>query len=240
MTVIAILAVLAAITLTAIGKAKTRTRSATCLSNIRQQLVALAGFVANNDAYPLFIATTAQRRRHTAQGTTWISSIFPKTGSLNLTVEGTVFDCPGTSRPRAMDPREGYMEYGYNMDGLMGVNRVGNLGLGGAADTALQEIVPVRQTQVRVPSSMIAIGDGVIGWGNTMSDGMSKIGRSATESKNRPSSDRRIRRRHLGQLNIGFCDGHAESLGLEALFSSTSDEALSRWNRDAEPHRDRL
>ena len=37
-----------------------------------------------------------------------------------------------------------------------------------------------------------------------------------------------------------FCDGHVELPPLTFLFAATSDAALCRWNRDHQPHRDRL
>jgi prepilin-type processing-associated H-X9-DG protein len=47
-------------------------------------------------------------------------------------------------------------------------------------------------------------------------------------------------RRHQGRANVLFCDGHVESPTLKFLFADTSDEALRRWNRDHQPHRERL
>jgi prepilin-type processing-associated H-X9-DG protein len=46
--------------------------------------------------------------------------------------------------------------------------------------------------------------------------------------------------RHQGKLNVVFCDSHVESPTLKFLFADTSDAALSRWNRDHQPHRERL
>jgi prepilin-type processing-associated H-X9-DG protein len=46
--------------------------------------------------------------------------------------------------------------------------------------------------------------------------------------------------RHQGKANVVFCDGHVESPTLKFLFEDTADAALSRWNRDHLPHRDRL
>jgi prepilin-type processing-associated H-X9-DG protein len=40
--------------------------------------------------------------------------------------------------------------------------------------------------------------------------------------------------------NVVFCDGHVESPTLQFLFEDASDEALSRWNRDHQPHREKL
>ena len=42
------------------------------------------------------------------------------------------------------------------------------------------------------------------------------------------------------RANVVFCDGHVESPTLQFLFADTSDAALSRWNRDHQPHRERL
>jgi len=46
--------------------------------------------------------------------------------------------------------------------------------------------------------------------------------------------------RHQGRANVLFCDGHVESATLKFLFEDTSDVALSRWNRDHQPHREEL
>ncbi len=46
--------------------------------------------------------------------------------------------------------------------------------------------------------------------------------------------------RGWGKANVAFCDGHVESPPLPFLFTDTSDAALSRWNRDHQPHRERL
>ena len=48
------------------------------------------------------------------------------------------------------------------------------------------------------------------------------------------------RTRHQGKANVVFCDGHVESPTLQFLFEDTSDDALSRWNRDHLPHREKL
>jgi prepilin-type processing-associated H-X9-DG protein len=47
-------------------------------------------------------------------------------------------------------------------------------------------------------------------------------------------------KRRQGKANVVFCDGHVESPTLQFLFEDTSDAALSRWNRDHLPHREKL
>jgi prepilin-type processing-associated H-X9-DG protein len=49
-----------------------------------------------------------------------------------------------------------------------------------------------------------------------------------------------FRRPVTGKANVAFCDAHIESPPLQFLFADTSDAALSRWNRDHQPHRERL
>jgi hypothetical protein len=39
---------------------------------------------------------------------------------------------------------------------------------------------------------------------------------------------------------VVFCDGHVEGPRLQTLFSNHSDGVLKRWNRDNQPHRERL
>jgi prepilin-type processing-associated H-X9-DG protein len=53
-------------------------------------------------------------------------------------------------------------------------------------------------------------------------------------------SDKRASARHQGKANVVFCDGHVESPTLPFLFADTSAAALSRWNRDHQPHREKL
>jgi prepilin-type processing-associated H-X9-DG protein len=53
-------------------------------------------------------------------------------------------------------------------------------------------------------------------------------------------STKRSYSRHQGKANVVFCDGHVESPKLKFLFEDTSDDALRRWNRDHQPHRELL
>jgi len=45
------------------------------------------------------------------------------------------------------------------------------------------------------------------------------------------------RTRHGGAFNVGFCDGHAETIKSAKLIEK-SDQALRRWNNDNAPHRE--
>jgi hypothetical protein len=39
---------------------------------------------------------------------------------------------------------------------------------------------------------------------------------------------------------VVFCDGHVEGPRLQSLFGDNSGSALRRWNRDNQPHRERV
>ncbi len=85
----------------------------------------------------------------------------------------------------------------------------------------------------------MAIGDGFIGGNDVIVDGIWELIRSYS-FQDKLGSTQRAYARHQGKANVVFCDGHVESPALKYLFEDTSDEALSRWNRDHQPHREKL
>jgi prepilin-type processing-associated H-X9-DG protein len=98
-----------------------------------------------------------------------------------------------------------------------------NFGLGGQPATK----TPVPDSQIVNPSDMMAIGDVV-------------HSRPALHCDPAVNYTLFAYHRHQGRFNVVFCDGHVESPMLKYLLIDTSDEALSRWNRDHLPHREML
>jgi prepilin-type processing-associated H-X9-DG protein len=88
---------------------------------------------------------------------------------------------------------------------------------------------PVKESEVLSPSDMIVIGDSFLGGVFFMRENLQTLDRNGRASS-----------RHQGRANVAFCDGHVESPTLQFLFANNSDAALSRWNRDHQPHRERL
>ena len=88
---------------------------------------------------------------------------------------------------------------------------------------------------------MMALGDGFCGYGKTVYGGVEGLLMRSQDVLNIvvPITKEPFLR-HQGRANVVFCDGHVESPTLEFLFEDTSDEALSRWNRDHQPHREKL
>lgn len=85
----------------------------------------------------------------------------------------------------------------------------------------------------------MAIGDGFAGGNGVVVDGIWELIRSYS-FQDKLGSTKRSYARHQGKANVVFCDGHVESPTLKFLFADTSDAALSRWNRDHLPHREKL
>ncbi len=128
--------------------------------------------------------------------------------------------------------------YAYNARGLEG-RKYGLVGLGGNHDANDQLFSAVSESQIVSPSRMIALGDGVRGWNETFQDSVWVLGRTY-EAQDQGDSTSRVKKRHDGRLNVIFCDNHVESIRLNQLFADQSDSALQMWNRDNQPHRDRL
>ena len=134
------------------------------------------------------------------------------------------------------------MDYGYNVRGSTQEGDPAPLGLGGtyAASPSGALSGPVPETAVAMPTEMMAIGDGFAGGNGIVLDGTTALWRRACRpDEDNSGSTKRSYSRHQGKANVVFCDGHTESLSLQALFVDSTDAALQRWNRDHQGHRER-
>jgi prepilin-type processing-associated H-X9-DG protein/prepilin-type N-terminal cleavage/methylation domain-containing protein len=236
LVVMAIMAVLAALLLPALSRSKAKARQIVCLGNLHQLGIGLQNFVAANHAYPSIIGPT-----NSDNPGWWISQLasggFGNSKPLaNLMQEG-VWHCP--SAPYVIsDGSQLFCSYGYNVSGVAPTEGITNeLGLAGSYVPGAPSIlpldrgafVPVKETEVKAPADMMAIGDSM--------DGALTFDR---QDINHLNLHGRATARHQSRVNVLFCDGHVESPTLRFVFQDTSDEALVRWNRDHLPHRDKL
>jgi prepilin-type processing-associated H-X9-DG protein len=129
-----------------------------------------------------------------------------------------------------------------------------NLGLGGdrlpGADPLPLpgQVRFIRESETVCPSDMIAIGDcalgakifagggGLPGAGNALV--ITGLGFFTNPSDWEMKSAEWMRKRHDGQWNMVFCDGHVVGLKIKPLMDYHSDVVLQHWNRDHLPHRD--
>ena len=237
--VTAIVGVLAALAVPAYQKARSKARAAQCLGNVHQLGTALAAFVAEHHEYPLFLNPGGRAGQNPDHRATWSAAIFPAVTSDSF-FEAGVWDCPSASKPAEWGLSEGYSDYRYNARGLGTFVPGDDLGLGSteAASGKADPRSPIKESQVTAPSDMYALGDAFTGSSTVIQDGTSLIWRN--KSAEGVGSTERSKRRHAGKANIAFADSHVEAVPLQTLFVDESDAALSRWNRDHQPHRDRL
>jgi prepilin-type processing-associated H-X9-DG protein len=125
-----------------------------------------------------------------------------------------------------------YVSYGYNI-GMSATPPDTNL-------FGLASLLPLSESEVINPSDMMAVGDGIVGSGNFLFGGQGCISRSPPPLPTIRPNSTDVTSRHESKANVVFCDGHVESPTLQFLFADTSDAALSRWNRDHQPHREKL
>jgi prepilin-type processing-associated H-X9-DG protein/prepilin-type N-terminal cleavage/methylation domain-containing protein len=242
LVVIAIIAILAALLLTALSQAKGRAQQIQCANNVRQLGIGLQAFMTDNNSYPLLIdpphggwMALLQHTELSAPGNPTNHTYFSQWSGQG------VWKCPAADKPSDWPTNRPYLSYGYNWYGMSARTDTNSLGLGGHYIFSVSHLPApaVRESEVANPSDMMAIGDGVAGGNRVIQDGAWILWRTYGLT-NYFGSTQRAYARHQGKANVVFCDGHVESPALKFLFEDTSDAALSRWNRDHQPHREKL
>jgi len=222
----AIIAILTALLLAAVAQAKAKAQRVHCENNLRQLGIGIQVILTDDHGYPPFFEN---------KYSSWIDQVaFEGLGmskSITNFVRVGVWHCPAslTPNPQFFSTNSIFLSYGYNAHGVRDDgDNVNALGLLGHIDPVSGSVTPIREAEVRVPSQMMVVGEsfqGRVSFDHQKLNDMLKYWNLY---------------RHQGHANAVFCDGHVESPTLNFLFSDTSDEALSRWNRDHLPHRERL
>jgi prepilin-type processing-associated H-X9-DG protein/prepilin-type N-terminal cleavage/methylation domain-containing protein len=242
LVVIGIIAILAALLLPALSHARAKAQKIQCVNNLHQLGIGLGIILVNDHAYPPFVLW----------GKIPVDDFYKKWWFNQLEVEGLgvskpptnfwltgIWRCPTAQWPYTPSSDQAdRFSYGYNAFGDSTHGLQENLGLGGHhSDTIPGEFVAIGESEVVNPSDMMAIGDSSELTSNSFND-MIELRRADWSSKNITNSF--AASRHQGRANVVFCDGHVESPTLNFLFADISDAALSRWNRDHLPHREKL
>ena len=219
LTVIAIIGILVALLLPVLSGAKARAQRIQCVGNLHQLGAGLQNYLADYHYYPLVrpLKGTDDTGRWDEQVTRVGLGISTKNGEFR---NSGVWLCPSVRWARANTESNSYCynAYGVVLQSRFGIpDDVGSLGWEGLSGANK----PVAESEVLVPSDMIAIGDSFNGW-----DIFVRKNVVFWETCGNAVS------RHSGKGNVVFCDGHVESLKLKILFEDTNNEALSPWNRD--------
>jgi prepilin-type N-terminal cleavage/methylation domain-containing protein/prepilin-type processing-associated H-X9-DG protein len=268
LVVIAIIAILAAVLLESLARAKVSAKTTACRSNLRQIGLGFRMYLNDFSAYPEFDADN---------GGVWFEKLAPYVGSswpdFNYTASGRltpgrgVFACPGFNAMPGLygiglstqnligPPISG--AYGFNDMGTgIGVPlRYGGtsaLGIGGVNFGAAMGGFPWRATgeaEILKPSEMIAVGDSVLSYfnagdnsGGFAGDNFLEDGMGAFHyfgpTMGFGARIAQFQRRHAGRFCVLFCDGHVEYLRPYQLFDVNNAGVASRWNKDNQPHQD--
>ena len=242
LVVIAIIAILAAMLLPALSRAKAKAKKISCLNNLRQMGIATTMYVGDHQYYPGCEWLTAGKfyyvwppRLLAFMGNNRTAFFCPSADSksawdtkLNLTLGATddsgVFDFYGVSE-------NSLFSYGYNN---WGINQSANpqLGLGGDLNGGASKGY-VKDTVVKRPSDMIMVGDSKVGADSAAFPGPAPYHDGSldpTNPKEWPSN------RHQLQTVLMFADGHAESPKRRDVVDPTNDLWRARWNNDGQAH----
>ncbi|HYT59242.1 MAG TPA: DUF1559 domain-containing protein [Haliangiales bacterium] len=227
MVVIAMVALLAALLLPALSRAKAAARSAACKSNLHQIGIALRMYVDDFRKYPLHVVYSASPFNDPgAPQKGWAWALEPY-----VPVQQKIFLCPENDNPplRVISAASGLESslpargrYGYNAFGTALNHPELTLGLGNGWQSGSDIVVmEVGESAVMEPADMIAFGDAKGPLGIVISPILA--------SGLIPST------RHNEGSNILYCDGHVEYQKQKILIKET-DPARQRWNNDHEPH----
>ena len=238
LVVIAIIAILAAMLLPVLAKAKLKAKQTSCINNLHEIGIALNMYVTEFKQYPGDYSPA-----HNCY--VWMTRLMVNMGqnrgafncpaapvytfwdtNLNTTLGGTGEN--GQYSPWVVTPASSF-SLGYNDWGL-DLGHSPQLGLGGDIDGGLAQ-GPVTEAFVKSPANMIALGD-VRG---------SPKGQASFDANLDPTDDSSGHsqwpsNRHLGNIDFLFTDGHYESTKRPPVVDPANGYWRQRWNNDNMAH----
>ncbi len=241
LVVVAIIAILASLLLPALASAKECGRIARCQGNEHQMGIALNLFLDDSGAYPM----SAMRVPVQGQRLAWFDLLSPYVGKTKWG-QG-VFKCPsykwGLTVPNTEDQPLGIQagSYAYNAYGFAPViveygpgDR--SRGLGGSTDDLAPDNLPVKESKIKIPSDMYALGDSPalfeVNAYTHLQGGFDIFVGSPflMTNKTLPLLCKQVIIQHVRGNNMVFLDAHVEFVPTAKLYS-TAPTYWRRWNR---------
>jgi len=237
LVVIAIIAVLAAMLLPALTRAKDQAHSVRCKSNLHQMGVALQLYVGDYKVYPYYGTQIMGTGNIAGVIRAWaeeLEAYYP------LKWSNSAYHCPGYKGDivtHGSFENWNFGSYGYNEYGAwLGITFVPGgvpLGLGMVSS----DIPPflLKESEVVVPSQLLAMADSRLWAASYSGFGPGRIGSDSLRCglfEDWPAQTYPFR--HGKNYNVGFCDAHVEGMRPTILFDPKKTAVL--WNNDHQPH----
>jgi prepilin-type N-terminal cleavage/methylation domain-containing protein/prepilin-type processing-associated H-X9-DG protein len=262
LVVIAIIAILAAMLLPALTRAKDAADLTVCRNNLHQLGIAFSLYVLDTEMYPgnYTAADPAVRLRGWEENLAKYGIKSPSFATSRVRNQplhrippgSTTLSCPGYVKAKGIYTNDSGA-YGYNQGGVsarpqraMDPTHRNQLGLTGedlgplsrgGGWTAVGTVRPIRENEVRNPAQMIEAGDAALYLADPHTlTGFDDLSYGIVSGPLVPRFGELAQRRHHGRINIAFCDGHVNLFKTEKIFDSESPSVRSLWNNDNQPH----
>ena len=232
LVIIAIIAILAAMLLPALSRAKAMGQSASCKNHLRQMGLALQMYVTDWKKYPYYALDPVSVAGLT--GHYWHEDLAPY---YPVWWTNTSYHCPAYKGGVSLnDPGGPFGSYGYNELGTSSTSS-GTLGLGTSIYASSNDVFSLRESAAAAPSDLLCLAEpAFIPYRVTLAGLQYAPGTTAFDTLRCGYSPRigLYPLRHGKNYNAAFCDAHVEGIQPAILFNPTNSGI--RWNNDHQAH----